>query len=233
VVKCRGVVESNELTSHSLWVFAHIVLFVYWLGADLGVLLLAREARRRDLTLAERGFALRMALVIDFLPRIAFALMLPVGIELTRSGGYAEIPDGARLLAWVFALGWITLIVMLGRAGATPKGATLNRWHLAIQGIACVALGAVAVYALLTDNLFTQNWLALKLLLYAAIFALGIGIDYAFRPVAPAFVSIATEGSNASNEAAVKRGIDGAIRYVLTLYAMLFVIAFLGVTKPF
>ena len=33
---------------HSLWVFLHVMLLVYWLGADLGVLLLARAADERQ-----------------------------------------------------------------------------------------------------------------------------------------------------------------------------------------
>jgi hypothetical protein len=69
--------------------------------------------------------------------------------------------------------------------------------------------------------------------LFAAIFALGIGIDYAFRPVGPAFVRLAQEGSKPDIEAAIGSSVDGAIRYVFCLYALLVVIAFLGVTKPF
>ena len=56
---------------HQAVVFLHLLLFVYWLGADLGVLLLAREARRPDLSFAERAFALRMAMRIDSCPVFA------------------------------------------------------------------------------------------------------------------------------------------------------------------
>lgn len=221
------------MTAHRLWVFAHLLLFVYWLGADLGVLLLAREARRRDLSVGERGFALRMALVIDFLPRIAFALMLPVGLAVTSSGGFESIPGWAHAGAWLLALAWIALIVALSRQTGTPRGERLNRGHLMLQGIMLVVLGAVAILSLTGSGPFTNNWLSAKLLLYAAIFGLGIGIDYAFRPVGPAFVRILTGGSNGADEAVLTRGIDGAIRYVLALYFLLIVVAFLGVTKPF
>lgn len=221
------------MNAHQLWVFVHLLLFVYWLGADLGVLLLAREARRRDLSLAERGFALRMALVIDYLPRIAFALMLPVGLAVTASGGYESVPGWAHALAWAFALGWIALITLLSRAGGTPRGQQLNRWHLSVQGVMLVLLGGIALLSLATGAPFANAWLAGKLLLYALIFALGIGIDFAFRPVAPAFMQLAADGPSERAETALARGIDNAIRFVLALYALLILTALLGVTKPF
>lgn len=51
--------------SLNLWKFAHILLFVYWLGADLGVFLLARAAKRADLSFEQRALLLKMALLID------------------------------------------------------------------------------------------------------------------------------------------------------------------------
>ena len=51
--------------------------------------------------------------------------------------------------------------------------------------------------------------------------------------IVPAFTRLATEGSKPEIEAAIGRAVDGAIRYVLGLYALLVAIAFLGVTKPF
>lgn len=221
------------MSAHQLWVFAHLMLFVYWLGADLGVLLLAREARRRDLSIGERGFALRMSLMIDFLPRMAFALMLPVGLAVTDSGGFESIPAWAHTSAWIVAIAWIALLIALSRQTGTPRGEQLNRWHLGLQGLMLLVLGTIAIISLTGSGLIVNQWLAAKLLLYAAIFGLGIGIDFAFRPVGPAFMRILTNGSNDADETVLTRGIDGAIRYVLALYLFLIVTAFLGLTKPF
>ncbi|NDE86742.1 MAG: hypothetical protein EB048_04050 [Gammaproteobacteria bacterium] len=41
---------------HAIWVFVHVMLLVYWLGADLGVLLLAKAAKRPELSFAERAW---------------------------------------------------------------------------------------------------------------------------------------------------------------------------------
>ena len=86
---------------HTIWVFIHVMLFVYWLGGDLGVFLLAKAAKRPDLSFAERAFALKMAVQIDLIPRLCFTLMFPVGLQLSASGGFAAIPNWALTLAWV------------------------------------------------------------------------------------------------------------------------------------
>lgn len=221
------------MTEYSLWAFAHILLFVYWLGADLGVLLLARAARHSTYSFAERAFALKMAMLIDTTPRVCFALMFPVGLHLSHSSGYIHVPSGLFIGVWLVSFAWIGLLVALGKTQGTPRGEQLNRVHLLFQGVAGAALLTVAGWSFVGEGPFPAGWLAAKVLLFGAIFALGIGIDFAFRPVVPAFVRLAHEGSTPPIEDAITTSINGAIRYVLALYALLIVIAFLGVTKPF
>ncbi|MEY3465143.1 MAG: hypothetical protein RL603_741 [Pseudomonadota bacterium] len=217
--------------SHSIWIFLHILLLVYWLGADLGVLLLARAAKRPELSFAERAFALRMAMVIDLVPRICFTLMFPVGLHVTASGGFAVVPEWAFVLAWAVCLGWLALLAMLGKHEGTATGERLGTLHLCLQAVLMIVLGALGISALLGMGALPGGWFGAKILLFAGIFAMGIGIDFAFRPVGPAFARLATEGSSPELESTIGGAIDGAIRYVLGLYALLILIAFLGVTK--
>jgi hypothetical protein len=220
------------MNEHSIWVFVHVMLLVYWLGADLGVLLLARAARRADLSCAERAFALKMAVTIDLTPRLCFALMLPVGLHVTASGGFAPVPGWLLAAAWALALGWILLLFAIGRNEGKPAAETYGRANLGLQAVLMLAIGTVAVSSLLGHGPVQGGWLAAKLLGFALIFALSIGIDVAFRPVVPAFVRLAGEGSTPDVERSIAGAIDAAIRYVLGLYALLIAIAFLGVVKP-
>ena len=221
------------MNDHGVWVFLHVMLLVYWLGADLGVLLLARAAKRPDLSFAERTFALQMSARIDLVPRLCFTVMFPVGLHVADSGGWLQVPSWAFALSWTTSAGWIALLLAIGRNEGTPLGASLNRAHLVFQGMVGLLLGYVAVQSLLGHGPLPGGWFAAKVLLFAVIFAMGIGIDYAFRPAAPAFLRLAAEGSKPDIEATISRAVDVAIRYVLCLYALLAVIAFLGITKPF
>ena len=221
------------MNDHGIWVFLHVMLLVYWLGGDLGVFLLAKAAKLPDLSFAERAFALQMSARIDLVPRLCFTVMFPVGLHVAATGGWLVVPGWAYALAWTVAAGWIALLFAIGRNEGKPLGATLNRAHLVFQGVVGLLLAYVGVQSLLGNGPLPGGWFAAKVLLFALVFAMGIGIDYAFRPVVPAFGRLAAEGSKPDIEAAIARAVDGAIRYVLGLYALLAVIAFLEITKPF
>lgn len=216
---------------HSLWVFLHILLFVYWLGGDLGVFLLAKAARRPELSFAERAFALQMAVRIDLIPRLCFAVMWPVGLHVTASGGFAVVPPLSLAISWVLALGWIALLFAMGRHEGQPLGARLSRINLGLQVAVMLVIGYFGITALLGWGPLPGGWFGAKVLLFALIFATSIGIDIAFRPIGAAFGRLAVEGSRADIESIIAGAIDGAIRWVLLLYALLVLIAFLGVTK--
>lgn len=220
------------MTAHKLWIYLHILLLVYWLGADLGVLLLARSAKRSELSFAERAFALRMAMVIDVTPRVCFALMFPVGLQLT-DGYWADIPVWALALAWAVALAWIALLLAQTRSEGAPHARVLNQANLMLQAALLLIIASLGISSWIGRGPFPSGWLAAKVLLFALIFAASIGIDYAFRPIVPAFMRLASEGSQPDIEMRISGAVDGAIRYVLALYALLLIIALLGTTQPF
>ncbi len=125
------------MTEHGLWVYVHILLFVYWLGGDLGVFILARAARRAELSFAERAYSLRMALVIDVTPRVCFALMFPVGLQICRTGGFVAVDPIWLLVAWAISLLWVAAILAAGKNHDKPLGATINQWLLVFQCAQC------------------------------------------------------------------------------------------------
>jgi hypothetical protein len=232
-MESSGASRGDLVTVHSLWLYAHILLFVYWLGADLGVLILARAVKRPDLGFEQRALLLKMALLIDVTPRIAFVLMFPVGFQLATGLGLVDAGRWTLAAVWLLAVAWLALVLAIGRSEGTPRGQRLMQFHLALQGVLAVLFVGIGTSSLLGHGPFEGAWLAAKVLLFGLIFACAIGIDWEFRPIGPAFQRLATEGSGPEVEAAISGSIDGAIRWVLTLYGLLLVIGFLGTTKPF
>ena len=220
------------MTTHRIWLLLHILLFVYWLGTDLGVLLLVRAAKRRSLSFAERAFALNMASAIGLVPRVCFALSFPVGLQVVHSG-FKAVPAWLLVPAWILGLAWAALSVAAARREGKPPSPRLDRAHLVLQAVQFVLLGTVAVSSLLGAGPLPGGWVALKVLLLSAIFVLGFGVEHAFRPVIAAFARLVREGSRPEIEAPISAVIDAASRYVVTTYALLIAMALLGVMQPF
>jgi hypothetical protein len=215
---------------HAVLVWVHILLFVFWLGADLCVYIAAIWVKNPARTLGERVVLLQVATAIDLAPRVAFVLMMPVGLTLARQAGL-PLGDPALLAAWLVALVWLLGVLALSRTHGSRLGQLLGRIQfgfLLIGGFVFVGAGV----ALLANGSIAPGWLAWKILLFGTIFFLAIGIDLAFRPVAPAFGRLAAEGPTASVEAAIRRPINNSLVVVTTLYLVLLAISFLGTVKP-
>jgi hypothetical protein len=219
--------------SHSLWVFIHILLFVYWLGADLGVFVGAIWAKNRALSVPERMTLLKLTLVLDMTPRTTFPLMMPVGLHLAAGMGWVTMPGWGLAAAWIVALGWIVLIWSIPLSEGKPRQQLLMRGQtvwLALVGAAWIAAGVASF----NDGVpFATGWLAAKAIGFGAICYLAIFIDIVFKPAVPAFIELATKGSSDAVESVIGGTINKVLLVVLTLYAVLALMAFLGTVKPF
>ncbi len=218
--------------SYGIWKFLHILLLVYWLGADLGVFILARAARRADLSFDQRALLLKYGMIIDQLPRVCLALMLPVSLHLVDSAGYGEVPPVLFLLGWAVSAAWLWLLYALGKSEGTPRQQQLGAVNLAGQGVFGLVVTVAGLALLLGYGPHIAPWLALKVLLFGLIFFCAIMIDVEFRPMGPAFVRLATEGSKPEIEALITRTVDRAVWWVLAIYALVIAITFLGAVKP-
>jgi hypothetical protein len=215
------------------WTFVHILLFVYWLGADLGVFVAAQAAKRSTLTYPQRSMALQLALKVDIAPRLSFALMFACGLELAAAQGLVEPAGWQRALAWAASIAWVGFVIGMVRFEGHPVAAFCkhaNEWlHIAL----CLIFGALGLASVAGYGPFPAGWLGWKVLLFAMIFVCGIMIDRRFAPMAPAFAQLAATGSTPELERTIARAVDEAVRWVLALYALVIVIAFLGTARPF
>ncbi len=224
----------SGITIYGLLDYLHILLLVFWLGTDLGVLLAARRVRDAALTPAERLTLLDLALRIDLLPRIAFSLMFAVGATLGYLGGTLPISGWALALLWALTALWLILTLALAAAEGKPRQgllAAVQRIWLIAVALAC---GLAALWLLARGaEAPVPGWLGLKIALYGLVCLAAIGIERAFLPLIPAMGELAGSGSSAALETRISGAINHALRYVYSLYGLLFLAAFLGVTKPF
>jgi len=222
----------SDLTYRAL-VWVHLLLFVMWLGADVGVFTAGRHFRmRRTYTLDQRLALLKLLVAVDMVPRTAFALMVPLSLSVAQMGGWWDAPVALIAAAWVFAGVWLWLVWDAHHHDQTPRAARNRRienWLQYGAGGGYLWLGASSV---ITRWPIEPAWLAWKALLFGAIFIAAFMIDFLFKPVGPLLMAVVGQGSSDATEVPLRAAMDRARHWVRITYALLLVISFLGVVKP-
>ncbi|WP_019925603.1 hypothetical protein [Nocardia sp. BMG111209] len=226
---------------HGWWILLHLVLFVFWLGGDLGVFYSSRFVIDPKLTPPARATALAIMSGLDLAPRICLILFLPSGVTLMACD-----PHGAKLFGitlfpwwlvapvWVFALAWLALAVVTHRTHG--RITAVVRADLALRTAAIIGMTAAGLYTLIAHDPFgvTTNprWLGGKILLWCAAVAAGLGIRITLRPFGPAFGRLMGGESGPDLEAVLRRSVNGCLPYVWTIWGSVLGAAALGVFKP-
>src|SRR5277367_2893867 len=98
-----------HIDPYLILVYVHILLFVYWLGGDLGVFAAAGYVADRKLSLEERFRFLHLLMVCDMGPRTALILMPLFGFEMARILGLIPISPAVTGVIWLFGLAWLAM----------------------------------------------------------------------------------------------------------------------------
>jgi len=221
------------MTIYAILVFIHVLLFVFWLGADLGVAILGEHFRKRTYSLTERLTILKLLVITDMGPRTAWALMVPITISMLGAGGYWAVPIWAIAVAWGVGGYWLWLVWRAHGLGQDPKAAPLKIQEFWLK------IALAAFYLILGGMSLVQNaplepdWLASKALLFGVIFAAAIMIDVVFKPLGPVLGDLIEKGSSDATEVPLLKIMNRTRKWVWVVYALLLVTAFLGNVKPF
>ncbi len=214
-------------------VYVHLLLFVLWLGADVGVFLLGQHFRKRDLyTLDQRIALLKLLVIVDLTPRTAWALMVPLSLTVSYMGGWWHVPLALIWAAWVIAAAWLWLVFDAHAHDMTPRAARNRKIESWIRYLLCAFYLWLGGESVLTGHPIAPGWLAWKALLFGVIFAAAIMIDYSFKPVGPQLGKLLAEGSSDETEVPLRRTMDRTRIWVWITYLLLMATSYLGVAKP-
>jgi hypothetical protein len=220
------------ITGYELLNWLHIVLFAYWLGADFGVFYGAGVMARPGLTYEDRMRVREIVLFVDLAPRVALILMLPVGFHMAALAWGLELTTASLGLLWILALAWLGLMLSVHYLHGRPHGEFLRRTDLAIRYVVLVLMLGLGGLSLVTGGPIAQTWLALKVLLFAGIIALGLALRVIAAGWGPALAKLRAGEDIAGAEQMIRSTRKRAAATALTLWGLLFVMSFLGTTKP-
>jgi len=214
--------------------FFHIILFVFWLGGDLGVAILGDHFRKRETySLQERMTILKLLVINDLGPRYAWALMIASTISLVKAGDYWDVPIWGVVLAWVISILWCWLIHAGHKASQTEQGKKLRKIEIILKWLLAAFYLGLGTISLGTDAPLEPNWLATKAFLFGLIFVAAILIDVMFKPVGPLLMMVIENGSSDETEMPLLETMNKSRFWVRMVYLLLVIVAFIGTTKFF
>jgi hypothetical protein len=211
----------------------HILLLVYWLGADVGTYHASRFVADPGLPAAARGVAARIMLDVDLLPRVAMPLTLATGAHLTHGLGLLPLGATGVALAWAVCGAWLTMVLAIHHlpAARSRAAAVLTRLDFAFRVTLALLLAAAGLGALLVTQPALPAWLAVKLMAFAGTMVCGLMIRVHLRPFGAAFARVKQGGSAAElaeSNATVAQAIARCKPFVLVIWALLVLCAAAG-----
>ncbi len=213
--------------------YLHILVFGYWLGADLGVFFCDSQLTRHDLDIEERMRVRQIRYKVDMAPRVSIVLILGLGFTLATYHG-SPITGGWLVLVWLACAGWLASIVSVRRLGRSPRGVWWARWDRRIWWLVGAAMIGLGVIALGTEWLRVPAWLGVKMVIYGLIAWNGIWIMRSADHWYPLIERVRRGGEDAVRAQPLMDrtrfwcGLSAA-----TLWFLVLVVAFIGTAKPF
>lgn len=224
--------DGDRSMTHLDWQFVHILLFVAWLGGDIGVFVSMFFVKDSSLPYASRVAIIRLAFYVDLFPRCAFALMIPVGVMLAT--GLGVLPRSGFLIwsAWVVGVAWAVAHILLVVRKGTNLAARLRRLNVGFEALVGAGLIALGGLSMAGFGPIAAPWFAFKLLLFGVIFWVVLGIDVKFQPFTM-LLQAGADGLTLERESAIRRSTNMTLAWALLLYALIVAVAWTGKFKTF
>ena len=219
------------MSLYDLLIIFHLLLFVYWLGGDMGVFYSSGMVVDPKLPIPARVTAAKIMIDLDFVPRICMALMLTVGGLL---GGYngIEHPLWQKIGFIALGPGWLAMVVYLHYAHGTPLSKIVTkidfwfRWGLITY---LVIATSISFYI---GRLADAPWVGAKLLVFAGLVFCGLMIRIYIPGYIAGIIKLRQdEVSDEINDMMIK-SLNKSRPFVLAIWAGLLVECVLGVVKP-
>lgn len=218
--------------TYEAWILVHILLFVVWLGGDIGVFILGQHFRKRDYPLETRLVLLKLLVINDMGPRTAWALMVPVSLTLATTGGFLPFGTLELLAAWAVGLTWLVMVWTAHMNDQTPLAANLRMVEFWLKVALTLFYTGLGVWLLRDGANYAPSWLAAKAFLFAGIFAAAIMIDVVFKNIGPALGALIEQGSSDETEEPVLAIMNKTRVWVMGVYLLLVLTAVVGTLKP-
>lgn len=216
---------------YALLLLLHLLIAGYWLGGDLGVFYIAGKLADPAQPLPVRLFSARSMLLLDMIPRSCLILAFGSGVSLATKMHLLPI-NGGLWLVWMVTAVWMGLAWFAFLKEHSPLGHTIARIDFGLRLLVLATCVAAGIDAFNDGGMIPQvRWLAVKLLLFATIIALGLLVRVQLKPFGPLFGKVASQAASDADQLALKQLVARVKIPVLLIWACIVLIAALGKLK--
>lgn len=217
---------------YTVLVIVHVVLFAYWLGGDWGVYVNAKYVADAKLPLDERRRFLLASFRIDLMPRIAFPLLMVVGMQIAGFYGAWPITGVFMTTVWIAALAWLAVNVAGYLKQGTPAGDRMRNIDQYVRLVLAPVLIGVGVWSLIAGAPVAPKFVALKLIVFGCMIVVGLILRAIMRNWAIGFRRLATEGPSAAVDELFQSSLGRARYIAYGMWSLSGLMAILGIAKP-
>lgn len=221
------------MDGYSILLFAHLLLFVYWLGADVGVFGLALALKNNEYSCEQRMLMMRLSLTFDMVPRMAMIAVSPVGLHLANHSGLVTVPGWLFAVIWLLAVTWMVGEWFAFRRMGKPEAVRFYIANGVLMMIACFGWLGYGIASIINGAPFTTQWLAVKVMLAGAVFLVSTMMAVFYAPIEGILNEMQNDGSSTALEVKLRMQVNRGAFWTVLLFFLLATIGFLGVAKPF
>jgi hypothetical protein len=203
----------------------HILVFVYWLGGDLGVFYSSTILTDTKTSAQGRIIAAKVLAQVDMAPRTAMILTLPTGLTLADQAGYLSLAIPVLVGAWILGFAWLALAWTI-HLKHLPPSSLWRKADLGVRAILIIGLLGTAISGLV------PLFLALKLAILATTIIMGLLIRRALAPFGAAFGEMIATGPTPHTDHIIAKSLNGSRPAVACIWVLLLIAALIGIAIP-
>ncbi|HNS28699.1 MAG TPA: hypothetical protein PKN91_11325 [Steroidobacteraceae bacterium] len=221
------------MTLYELVLWLHVLVMGYWIGSDLVINALTHYTTSASgLSGVERKRLWEFLLEVDQHPRNALIFSVPLGFTLASILGLVPIHGAGLVVVWIVCAVWFWFMWVTHWKRNAPEGRAWARWDWWLRYVLIALAVGSGVLSLATGKPFAAPWLAWKVILFGGVLCAGIGIRYYIRKAYAAWPRIWAEQAEPGDEAFVHKSLWQGTYVLWVLWALLFIIGWLGAAKP-
>jgi hypothetical protein len=214
-----------------LTLFFHVLLFAYWLGGDLGVYLKSKYVVDPSLSRESRLLAMKIMASCDLGPKICMSLMLTVGGVLSELHGITH-PWWQMVGIVLLGPAWLAMVLILHYRHGASYIPVLTRIDFLFRIVLILGLVVSTSYSWFTGRLVEDPWMAVKLLVFAALVFFGLMIRINLKGFNETLDKLVADDYSEQDNLAMIDSRRKVVPWVMAIWAGLAIEAGLGIVQP-